>query len=94
MTVNSIPPVGFGLWKIPKQQCADHVYLAIKNGYRHFDSASDYGNEKEVGIGIKRAIDESLCTREELWVTSKLWNTYHAQAVSYTHLTLPTKRIV
>ena len=79
MTVNSIPPVGFGLWKIPKQQCADLVYLAIKKGYRHFDSASDYGNEKEVGIGIKRAIDEGLCTREELWVTSKLWNTYHAQ---------------
>jgi len=79
MTINSIPPVGFGLWKIPKQQCADLVYQAIKNGYRHFDSASDYGNEKEVGDGIKRAIDEGLCTREELWVTSKLWNTYHAQ---------------
>jgi len=79
MTINSIPPVGFGLWKIPKQQCADLVFQAIKNGYRHFDSASDYGNEKEVGDGIKRAIDEGLCTREELWVTSKLWNTYHAQ---------------
>ena len=79
MTVNSIPPIGFGLWKIPKQQCAGLVYQAIKNGYRHFDSASDYGNEKEVGEGIKRAIDEGLCTREELWVTSKLWNTYHAK---------------
>ena len=79
MTVNSIPLIGFGLWKIPKQQCAGLVYQAIKNGYRHFDSASDYGNEKEVGEGIKRAIDEGLCTREELWVTSKLWNTYHAK---------------
>ncbi len=74
----SIPPVGFGLWKIPEDQCADAVYQAIKLGYRHLDSASDYGNEVQVGEGIKRALDDGLCTREELWVTSKLWNTYHA----------------
>lgn len=79
MSNNLIPPVGFGLWKIPKDQCATVVYQAIKNGYRHFDSASDYGNEKEVGDGIKRAIDEGLCNRADLWITSKLWNTYHAK---------------
>ncbi len=77
-THNSIPPVGFGLWKIPEDQCADAVYNAIKLGYRHLDSASDYGNEVQVGEGIKRAINDGLCTREDLWVTSKLWNTYHA----------------
>jgi len=76
---NSIPKVGFGLWKVPQDQCADVVYEAIKKGYRHLDSASDYGNEVEVGEGIKRAIDDGLCTREDLWVTSKLWNTHHAQ---------------
>ena len=43
------------------------------------DSAADYGNEAEVGEGIKRAIDDGLCTREELWVTSKLWNTFHRE---------------
>lgn len=75
---NNIPPIGFGLWKISPEDCADRVYEAIELGYRHFDSASDYGNEKEVGIGIKRAIDAGLCKREDLWVTSKLWNTYHA----------------
>jgi len=48
-------------------------------GYRHLDCACDYGNEAEVGQGIRRAIDEGLVTREELWVTSKLWNTYHAR---------------
>ena len=79
MPNNIIPRIGFGLWKIPNEQCATVVYQAIKNGYRHFDSASDYGNEKEVGDGIKRAIDEGLCSRDDLWITSKLWNTYHAQ---------------
>ena len=77
--LQKIPQIGFGLWKIAKQDCADIVYTAIQTGYRHFDSASDYGNEKEVGIGIKRALDDGLCRREELWITSKLWNTYHAK---------------
>jgi len=79
MPNHSIPTVGFGLWKIQKEQCASVVYQAIKTGYRHFDSASDYGNEKEVGDGIKRAIDDGLCRRDDLWITSKLWNTYHAK---------------
>ena len=41
------------------------------------DCASDYGNEKEVGQGIKKAIDAGLVCRQDLWITSKLWNTYH-----------------
>jgi D-xylose reductase len=76
--MSSIPQIGFGLWKVPKQNCAEVVYQAIKTGYRHLDSASDYGNEVEVGNGIARAIKDGLCSRDELWVTSKLWNTYHA----------------
>ena len=54
------------------------VYQAIKLGYRHFDSASDYGNEEAVGDGFQRAFSDGLCKREDLWITSKLWNTYHA----------------
>lgn len=77
MSNESIPKVGFGLWKIAPENCADAVYNAIKVGYRHLDSACDYGNEIQVGEGIKRAIADGLCTREELWVTSKLWNTFH-----------------
>ena len=73
----AIPPVGFGTWKIPVAVASDVVYQAIKSGVRHIDAACDYGNEKEVGLGIKRAIEEGLVTREDLWVTSKLWNTYH-----------------
>lgn len=76
---STIPAVGFGLWKVPNDVCAETVYQAIKTGYRHIDSASDYGNEKETGEGIKRAIEDGLCTREELWITTKLWNTYHDQ---------------
>jgi len=72
--MDQMPTVGFGLWKIPPDQAADVVYQAIKAGYRHFDSACDYGNEKEVGRGLKRAIDEGLVTRDALWITSKLWN--------------------
>ncbi len=78
MSVNTIPSVGYGLWKIPKQDCAQLIYQAIDTGYRHIDSASDYGNELEAGIGIQRALQDGLCQREDLWVTSKLWNTYHA----------------
>ena len=72
-----MPRVGFGLWKVPKDVCSARVFKAIELGYRHLDSASDYGNEKEVGQGIKAALEKGLCTREELWITSKLWNTYH-----------------
>jgi len=80
MTSNlSIPPVGFGLWKLSQKDCADTVYKAIEAGYRHFDSASDYGNEVQVGEGIARALANDLCRRDQLWVTSKLWNTYHAE---------------
>jgi len=73
-----MPAIGLGLWKIPNDTCEDLVYEAIKRGYRHIDSACDYGNEAEAGRGIRRAIEDGLCTREQLWVTSKLWNTYHA----------------
>lgn len=74
-----IQKIGLGLWKISKDECADIVYNAIKIGYRHLDSACDYGNEVEVGKGINRALDEGLCRREDLKVTSKLWNTYHSK---------------
>lgn len=70
--------VGLGLWKIERERVAHVVKQAIQIGYRHLDSAADYGNELEVGHGIKQALDEGLCKREDLWITSKLWNTFHA----------------
>ncbi|KAI9065936.1 Aldo/keto reductase [Trametes sanguinea] len=74
-----MPLVGFGLWKVTKETCADTVYNAIKEGYRLFDGASDYGNEKEAGEGLARAIKDGLVKREDVWITSKLWNTNHAK---------------
>jgi D-xylose reductase len=75
--MNNIPNIGFGFWKVDRKDCADIVLEAVKAGYRHFDCAADYGNEAEVGAGLKAAMDQGLVTRDELWITSKLWNTYH-----------------
>lgn len=74
----TMPRIGFGLWKIPREETAACVVEAVRAGYRHFDSAADYGNERETGEGLAQAIAEGLATREELWITSKLWNTFHA----------------
>lgn len=68
-----MPQLGFGVYQIPLEETAAAVYQAIKAGYRLIDTASIYGNEKETGEGIKRAINEGLVTREELFVTSKLF---------------------
>jgi len=73
-----MPLVGYGLWKIPRDSCTDAVYNAIKAGYRLFDGACDYGNEKMAGEGIRRALNEGIVKREELFITTKLWNTFHA----------------
>jgi D-xylose reductase len=75
---DELPAVGLGLWKVGRQQAAQTVHDAIEAGYRHFDCACDYGNEAEVGEGLQRVLQSGACRRDELWVTSKLWNTYHA----------------
>ncbi len=76
----AVDAVGLGLWKIGNDAVADLLHAAVEVGYRHLDSACDYGNEPQVGEGIRRALHDKLCTREELWITSKLWNTYHDPA--------------
>lgn len=67
----TIPAFGLGTWLAPRGQVTAAVCEALKLGYRHIDCARLYGNEKEVGEGIKL----SGVPREEIWVTSKLWNT-------------------
>lgn len=74
---HDMPIVGFGIWKVPREACADTVYNAIKLGYRHFDGAWDYTNSAEAGQGIRKAIAEGLVKREDLFITTKLWNNYH-----------------
>ena len=69
-----IPMEGFGVFRIPdKEVCFDAVYDAIRTGYRLFDTASAYGNEDALGEAVHKAIDDGLCRREDLFITSKLW---------------------
>ncbi|KAK9717721.1 hypothetical protein K7432_006003 [Basidiobolus ranarum] len=78
-TNQAMPLVGLGTWKIPQSETAKVVENSIQNGYRLLDCACDYGNEVEVGKGIKAAIDTGVVKREDIFVTSKLWNTFHAR---------------
>ena len=69
-----MPMVGFGVFRVPdKKECEESVYQAIKAGYRLIDTAAAYYNEDAVGAAVKRAIADGLCTREDLFITSKLW---------------------
>ena len=72
-----MPAIGLGLWKIARDDTAEMVRSAIAEGYRHLDSAADYSNEAEVGEGLQAALSDGLVRREDLWITSKLWNTFH-----------------
>lgn len=74
---NKMPQVGLGLWKVDNDTCAEVVYQAIKTGYRLFDGACDYGNEVEAGQGVARAIKEGIVKREDVFIISKLWNSFH-----------------
>jgi D-xylose reductase len=72
-----LPRVGLGLWKVTEQAAPQLIPQALQAGYRHLDSACDYGNEAAVGTGLRAALQGGICRRDEVWVTSKLWNTYH-----------------
>jgi len=71
------PSIGLGTWKIPDDVLPTLIPEAVSLGYRHFDCACDYGNEPAVGKGIANALEAGTVSREDLWITSKLWNTYH-----------------
>lgn len=68
-----IPAVGLGTWQSKPGEVREAVKAALEGGYRHIDTALAYGNEKEVGQGIK----DSGVPREQIWVTTKLDNPWH-----------------
>lgn len=69
-----MPMEGFGVFQVKDlDECEIVVYEAIKAGYRLIDTAASYGNEEAVGKAVKRAIADGLCTREDLFITSKMW---------------------
>lgn len=74
-----IPAVGLGTWQSAPGQVRAAVAHAIKSGYRHIDCAYCYENEDEVGEGIKEGLAATGLKRSDLFITTKLWSTYHTR---------------
>ncbi|WP_304038412.1 aldo/keto reductase [Mesonia mobilis] len=72
-----MPAVGLGTWKSEPKMVENAVEHALKNGYRHIDCAAIYGNENEVGNAFNKVFDSGEVKREDVWITSKLWNNAH-----------------
>ncbi len=68
-----MPILGIGTFRLSGSEAENSVYWALRDGYRLIDTARIYGNEADVGRGIQRAIDEGIVTREEIFVTTKMW---------------------
>lgn len=74
---NKMPMVGLGTWNAQGKQLKESIITAIDCGYRHIDTASNYRNEALVGEAISECIAAGLCKREDLFITTKLWNNSH-----------------
>lgn len=74
---DQLPAIGLGTWKSGKGEVGKAVKAAIEAGYRHIDCASTYGNEAEIGEAFAEIFREGKVKREDIWVTSKLWNDAH-----------------
>ena len=72
-----VPVLGIGTFMITPEDTVNSVYSAIKIGYRLIDTANAYMNEESVGKAVKKAVDEGIVTREELFISTKLWPTLY-----------------
>mgnify|MGYP006258603841 FL=1 len=75
---DTLPMLGLGTWKSEPGEVYKAVKSAIETGFRHIDCAHIYGNEEEIGQALSDVFAAGTVTREELWITSKLWNSDHA----------------
>ena len=79
-TGSKIPCIGLGTFgsdSVPAEIVAETVKKAIYSGYRHIDCASVYGNEKNIGYALEEIFNNGFLKREDLWITSKVWNDMH-----------------
>lgn len=89
-----IPAIGFGTWQSADgQECYDAVIAALRAGYRHIDTAAAYGNEESVGRAIADFLSESGCSRGDLFVTTKLWNSDHGYEQTKKALDVSLKKL-
>ncbi len=74
---DTLSAIGLGTWKSAPGEVHRAVVEAVNAGYRHIDCAAIYGNEPEIGQALREVFNQGTVKREDLWITSKLWNTAH-----------------
>jgi len=84
---DKIPALGFGTWNAQRGELRTAVHAALDAGFRHFDTAFCYGNEKDLGVVLQEYFEKGKVKREDLFITTKLWNTFHHPDLVRGHLT-------
>ncbi len=77
---DTLEAIGLGTWKSKPEEVEKAVKYALENGFRHIDCAKNYANERAVGKAFSSVFDSGKIKREEVWITSKLWNNAHKKA--------------
>ncbi|WIA08297.1 hypothetical protein OEZ85_007740 [Tetradesmus obliquus] len=88
-----IPLVGLGTWKSSPGQVRAAVLAAVRCGYRHIDCAAAYNNEHEIGAALEELLAEGVVTRDQLFITTKLWNSDHGNVEAALRRSLAALRL-